>query len=433
MVAEMVKESSFKEQCSVFGQKWRTSRSGAALLNGVMVGAFESEHADPVGVHPGGNVFPALLAAAEPERVSGKEFLTAMVVGYEVAVRIGEAATRAVEDERGFHGPSINGPFGAAVAAGKILGLGEADLVNALGIAGSHCSGLLEFKWEGAMTKRLHLGRGGQMGLESALLAQKGFTGPSTILEGPHGFLNVYSLPDRVRVERLTEGLGTIWLGKDRQLIKPFSCHGTQLHIVEALLKFKREHNIDINEINKISIVGDHHMRHTHENRQAESVMAMQYSMPFTVAISLLYNIADPYVLTERVLWDPKVRALAACVDTLEDSSFEPTDDCSEPRGQILIELEGTSYVIDARGYKGLPGNPFTFEEMAEKFRAYSEPVVGETKAKTIIEKVKDLEYLLDIGELANLIRVLCSIWVTMGFCDTGSLQMQRSVIYRYA
>src|SRR5262249_9664818 len=116
MVAEMVHDASGNPDCTVIGEDWRTSPSGAALVNGVKIGAFESEHAAPGGVHPGANTFPALLAVAEKEHSDGRSFLTAMVVGYELIVRVGEAATRAVEDKRGFHTPATNGPFGAAAA-----------------------------------------------------------------------------------------------------------------------------------------------------------------------------------------------------------------------------------------------------------------------------------------------------------------------------
>src|SRR5207253_1656893 len=104
-----------------------------------------------------------------------------------------------------FHNPAVNGPYGAAAATGLLLHLDQPTLLNAFGIAGSHSAGVVEFAWEGAMTKRLHLGRAAQWGLESALLAKKGFTGPSTIIEGPYGFFHAYS--PRPKPERLLDGL----------------------------------------------------------------------------------------------------------------------------------------------------------------------------------------------------------------------------------
>jgi len=196
--------------CSMFGRTVTGSPSAAALFNGVCIGGFETDQVFSLGsAHPGAAVFPATLAAAEVSDIDGRAFLTSIALGYEALCRVGAAATRAVEEERGFHGPATNAPMGAAFGAGRALGLSTDVLLSAVGIAVSHAGGLLEFSRDGAMTKRLHLGRGSQMGLESALLAQRGFTGPSTGLEGDHGFLRVFS--PSPNVDALTDGLGESW------------------------------------------------------------------------------------------------------------------------------------------------------------------------------------------------------------------------------
>jgi 2-methylcitrate dehydratase PrpD len=125
-----------------------------------------------------------VLAVCDSEGLDGKAFLTALALGFEVSARIARTAV-GLESTRGFHNPGTQGPFGAAAAVGKLYGLDQETLTNALGIAGSGSAGLLEFAWTGADTKRLHLGRASQLGLESALLAQKGFRGPPTVLERP--------------------------------------------------------------------------------------------------------------------------------------------------------------------------------------------------------------------------------------------------------
>jgi 2-methylcitrate dehydratase PrpD len=147
--------------------------ASAALVNGTMAGGFELEHSGHLS-HPGGTVPPATLAAAEATGASGRDVLLACVLGYEVACRIGEAQTRAVEDQRGFHNPAANGPFSSAAAVGKIIGLDAKRQLNALGIAGSMSGGLVEFAWNGAMTKRLHIGLANRAGLEAAFLARRG-------------------------------------------------------------------------------------------------------------------------------------------------------------------------------------------------------------------------------------------------------------------
>ena len=194
MVQSLAEENGSQGKCSILGTPKTASMPYAALANGTAIAGFETDQAYyPGSCHPGAVVLPALLGVAQTHPIDGKRFLESFALAYEAVCRIGRAAGRSVEDKAGFHGPGTNGPFGSAMTAGKALGLKVESLVNALGIAGSHGAGIMEFAREGAMTKRLHLGRAAQTGLESALLAQKGFTGPTTVLEGDRGFLNVYS------------------------------------------------------------------------------------------------------------------------------------------------------------------------------------------------------------------------------------------------
>lgn len=400
MVRDMATRLYSNGESTLFGTSQRANCSGAALANGVMIGAFESESADPIGVHPGANVFPAVLGLGEEMHSSGRQLLEAMILGYEIAVRIGEAATKSVEEVRGFHAPSTNGPFGAAAGAGKLLGLDAERLLNALGIAGSHCSGLLEFKWEGSMTKRLHLGRGGQMGLESALLAASGFTGPSTVLEGKHGYLNVFSasaVPDK-----LVENLGESWFERDLQLIKPYAAHATQLPMLEAITRFKSENHFSAAEIVEVRVSGSRHMVHTHDNKRPTSVMGAQYSMPFMTALGILRDARDPYVLTDQALWDEDIRALCDRVEVVADQRFEFSDPHAIPCAEIVLRLVDREYVIEARGFKGLPSMPFSFDDVVDKFHRFGGPVAGRRACDVFVELVDRLEELEDIRTLTG-------------------------------
>jgi 2-methylcitrate dehydratase PrpD len=154
-----------------------------------MIAAFECHPL--TGTHASGTVLPALLALAERDHAGGKDFLVALVVGAEVSARLARTAV-ALESERGFHNPGVLGPLAAAAAVGNLRRLKLETIVNALGIAGSSSGGLLEFAWAGADTKRIHEGRASQLGLESALLAEAGLTGPATVLEGRYGLFNAF-------------------------------------------------------------------------------------------------------------------------------------------------------------------------------------------------------------------------------------------------
>src|SRR5262252_5694234 len=180
----------------------------AAFANGALAHAYELDNltSPGAGVHPGAILLAAGLAVAQERGLSGRDLLTAFIAGAEVMIRIGRA-TRHTNEQRGFHAPGTTGPFGGAIAVGKLLGFDAGKMTNALGIAGSLCCGLMEFarSGTGAMVKRLHLGRAAESGVLAASLASEGFTGPVSVIEGGFGYLRVFC-GEEFDVAELTRG-----------------------------------------------------------------------------------------------------------------------------------------------------------------------------------------------------------------------------------
>ena len=403
MVAGLARDLGGRNESSIFNHPWRTDASRAALVNGAMIGAFEIEHVGHVS-HPSGTVFPAALAVAQRGRMDGKTFLAAMLLGYEVVCRAGEAQTDAVERERGFHNPGVNGTFGAAAAVSKLLKLDEIGTTWALGIAGSHSSGLAEFAWEGAMTKRLHLGRAAQLGLESALLAQKGFTGPTTVLEGRYGYLNAFS--PRPRPERLLEGLGRRWLLEDL-IIKAYPCHVTGQALVHAIQQFKRCHAIRPAAVERVIITGGPEIiADRFQNREPDTVLGAQYSLPFTVAVALTRDMSDPLVFNEDTLRDPVVKGLAKRIEVRAHPRRFASERAAAPAAEVVLELDGESHTLATAGFPGSLDQPLDYDGAVDKFRQYATPVIGTRRANRIVGIVRDLDALADITQLIRLVAV---------------------------
>ena len=402
IVIELVREAGGKEEASMFNQPWQADISRAALVNGVMIGAFEVEHVGHVS-HPSGTVFPAAFATAERGHSDGKAFILALALGYEAVCRIGEAQTGATERERGFHNPAVNGPFGAALAVGKLLGLDAPMLANAMGIAGSHACGLVEFAWEGAMTKRLHLGRASQLGLESALMAGNGFTGPTTILEGQYGYFQAYS--PRPQVERLLADLGNEWLMLTL-IMKPYGCHLHCQAIVHGIQEFKKLKPIDPGTITGVEVIGNPQaMEGRHLNSEPTNLLGGQYSVPFTIAVALCRDMSNPLVYNEETLWDPVVRELAKKVKARGDAERFGKY-AFDPAAEIFIEVAGERHTIYVEDFKGSLQQPLNFDETCEKFHRYTQTMVEKTRVDEIQELVRDLDRLPDIAQLARLIGV---------------------------
>jgi 2-methylcitrate dehydratase PrpD len=396
MVVEMVHELSGKPEASVITQPWRTDISRAALANGALIGAFECEPL--TGSHASGTVLPAALAVCEREHLDGKAFLTALALGFEVSARIARTAV-GLETTRGFHNPGTQGPFGAAAAVGKLYGFDAETLTHALGIAGSGSAGLLEFAWTGADTKRLHLGRASQLGLESALLARKGFHGPPTVLEGRYGYYNAFSLPPKL--DRLVEGLGERWIIQPSSL-KSYPTHVTHQSVVQAIQEFKQEHPLMPQTITRVVIRGDPHiMDERHAVREPETVMGGQYSLPFATAVALTRDLSNPLVYNDDAVWDPLVRDLAKRIELIPVEVPIHAEPGVYP-AEVLLECQGRNYTLPTKPHKGSPRNPFTWDEICDKFRRFTAAVIDAVQAGAIITMVGHLEQVDDMAQVAQ-------------------------------
>ena len=385
-------------EASVIHQDWQTDVSRAALANGVLIGAFECEPL--TGSHASGTVLPAALAVCQRERCDGATFLTALALGFEVSARIARTAV-GLETVRGFHNPGTQGPFGAAAAVGKLFAFDEERLTHALGIAGSSSAGLLEFAWSGGDTKRLHLGRASQLGLESALLARHGVRGPATVLEGRSGYFNAFSTPPRM--EKLVEKLGADWAIEPPSL-KSYATHVTQQAVVQAIQDLKREHPLDAAKITRVVIRGAPRiMEERHTERAPHDVLGGQYSLPFTAAVALTRDMSNPLVYDDAAVHDPIVRDLARRIE------LQPVEDAGHEApgvwpAEILVECAGRHYTLRTRPHKGAPTNPFTWDEVCEKFQRYTASVVSAAQTATLIDAVGRLEQVADIADVAELI-----------------------------
>lgn len=399
MVAGLAQETS-SGPCSVVGRPWTSSPSYAALVNGVAIGGFEVDHPyTPGSCHPSGAVFPAVLALGEREHIDGRAFIAAVATGYELLCRVGVAATRAVEDERGFHGPGTNAAFGAAAGAAKLLGLDTEETLNALGIAGSHGGGLVEFFREGAMTKRLHLGRGAQMGLECALLAARGFTGPSTVLEGDHGFLHAYS--PAPKPELLTRALGQDYLMLGL-FLKAYPCHIAFHAVIDGIQNFRASHPFQAADVDWIEITGSARMMEERfSNRNPTTLMGAQYSLPWSAAVALCRDAADPRIWMKMDLTDPEIDRLAELVDLRGDA--QRFGQMGGPVAEVNLTLHGAAHAFQAADWKGAPTNPYTYAELAQKFARYAAPLLPPDRIAQAVERVAAIEKETDVGAIARL------------------------------
>ena len=334
----------------------------AALCLGAFAHAFEldSLRKPGAGVHPGATVALPALLAAQAVGASGKDLLRAIVASCEVMFRIGKATLHTPES-LGFHAPGITGTFGAATAAGLLLGLDARQLAYAYGICGSTSAGLLAFakSGQGGMVKRLHLGRSAEAGCTAAILAKSGFEAPLSILEGRFGVLEAFC--EKSEPELLTLGLGSIWEILTL-CIKHYACHVTAQAPVELLRKMMAEHGFAGPDIATIQLtVSDKVLSHHAEQAPADLMLA-QYSVPYSVAIAAFRNPEDARAFSTSALSDPAIASLAKRIDLA----------AGMPKGwsiEMTVILSGGKAISGrAESFLGCPEMPFSEEGLATKF-----------------------------------------------------------------
>ncbi|MDB5642471.1 MAG: propionate catabolism protein [Hyphomicrobiales bacterium] len=337
----------------------------AAFVNGLLSHALEldSLRKPGAGVHPGAIVVAAALAAAQDRQASGRVFMEGVIAGFEVLMRIG-AATQHSAEPRGFHAPGLTGPFGAAAAAGRIFGFDAVTMNSAFGIAGSMSAGLMQFAVEGqgAMVKRLHIGRAAQNGLFAARLAERGFSGPHQILEGEKGFLATYC--EKYRLETLTEGLGEAWETLNLCL-KRYPCHITAHTPIYAVECWQAELDLKPEDVANITVHGTSRMAEMNGVKAPTDPAMANYSIPFSVACALTGAAADPASFDPAKLGARKVRELAAKIDVVSDGRKSHSDWMTR---SVLTCTNGRVFEREVSDFPGTPSCPLSMDDLRARF-----------------------------------------------------------------
>ncbi len=375
-------------EATVYGEPWQTSAQHAALANGLCAHGYELDDSYQGGYcHPGAPTIPAALAVAEKERRSGREFLLGVVMGYELMGRISAALGR--EANKQHHATAQVGTFGAAAAAAKIMKLDAAAVTNALGLAGSMSSGVMEFADDpkGTMVKRLYGGWPSQSGGVAAWLAREGFTGPATIVEGRLGFLR--GITPNFNLEGITSKLGEDYHIM-RTVFKPYASCRAFHPLIEAITELKTQHGVTARNLRKIRIGARESILNYQMAYEPKSIMAGQYSMPFTAALAFYKDLADPRSFDEQVLSNREVLATARQVEGYLDAEVN-----AFPRygARVTAEMQdGQAVTVTAWDHKGTPAKPFSRADITSRFHMITAGIIDTAAAKRIIHAVDGLD-----------------------------------------
>jgi 2-methylcitrate dehydratase PrpD len=354
----------------------RTSPLFAALVNGASSHVVEQDDVHNGAVfHPATVVFPAMLAAAQEQGASGREVLTAAVVGYEAGVRVGAFLGRS--HYRVFHTTGTAGTLAAAAGAAHVLGADAQTMLHALGSAGTQAAGLWEFLRDAADSKQLHTAKAAADGLLAAYIARDGFTGARQILEGEQGM--AAGMSSAADISKLTNGLGERWAVLETSFKFHASCRHTH-PAADALLGAMQEQHLAADQIARVRA-------HVHQAAidvlgpvtDPQTVHQAKFSMGFVLALIALYGRAGVTDFSDDALRNPQIRAF---LDRVE-MTLDPEIDGAYPERWIgLVEVEtvdGRRLISRVDVPKGDPGNSLSRAELEDKARRLASYQQGAT------------------------------------------------------
>ncbi len=370
MVRAVVEELGGHEQATMLGTPEGTPRTSAplaALANAAASHVLEMDDLDRGSVyHPGAPTVAAALALGESEGIDGDTFLDAVAVGYEVGIRVGEALGGSHYDH--WHTTGTAGTLGAAAAAARILGLDEQATLDALGSAGTMTAGLWEFLADGAMSKQLHPGKAAHDGILAALLARRGFTGASRILEGPKGLLAAMS--DDARPEALTDGLS---IEQPRWRVEgvSFKVHASCRHThpaVDAALALRDREGFDLAAVDRIHVRVYHAALGLLEGVEPTTPYAAKFSLPFCVAAALRFGDLGLARFTDDTVEDAETLALADRITFAPDAELTALYPAQWPSILEATMASGETIVERIDQPRGDPDTGVTNADLVEKF-----------------------------------------------------------------
>ncbi|GGR33855.1 2-methylcitrate dehydratase [Deinococcus ruber] len=380
-----------------------SSAAGAALANGVATHILELDDIHKGStIHAAAPVIPAALAVAEREHLGGPAFLRAVVLGYEAALRIGEAVNPS--HYRHWHPTGTVATFGAAAAAGHLLTLGASQMLDALGSAGTQAAGLWEFNASGAMSKTLHPGKAAMNGVLSADLARLGFTGAATILEGPRGFFaatTAHSEPGRV-----TDRLGEIWKVSENGY-KLYSCCGHTHTAIDAVLGLRSEHGWTaewlLEHLREVRLLTYAPGWEIVSERWPVTPYQAKFSLSYVVSVALLEGAVGLTQFGAERFGPDGVRdaGLASLLKRVRPAVSEDLTTMYPAAWPARVEIElQDGQVLRASGDfpRGNQENPVSTAALEDKFRGLVEPRLGRAVTEVALDLVRHLERVADLS-----------------------------------
>lgn len=375
-------------QTSVLGRQERLAITWAPLVNGMAmhVEDFDDTHLRTV-LHPGAPIVPAALAVGELRNSAGADVLNAVVVGMEIASRVGNGLSPGHSD-RGWHVTGTMGHLGAAAAAGHLLGLSPARMRHALALAATQAAGHTEQL--GSMTKSLHPGKAAADGVEAALLAEGGFTGPEGAIEGRRGLAAL--MAPSADLDEMVRDLGSVW-ETEENAFKPYSCGIVSHPVIDAAVVL-RDRGVDPTNVHSVDLVVRPIVLDVMGWVEPDTGLRSKFSVYHCFAVGLLDGCAGPAQYSDERALSPEVVALRRKVTVALDASM-PKDACT---ARVVLD-DGTTHEVRIEHATGSLDQPMTDEQLRGKFELVVQPLLGDA-ARGLWERAFAADRLESLADL---------------------------------
>jgi 2-methylcitrate dehydratase PrpD len=383
-------------RAGVIGRSERCDVLNAAFLNAASANVLEYDDTHlPTVMHPAAPVAPGLFALAEARGASGVELLHAFILGVEASCRVGNALMPH-HYRRGAHITATCGIFGAAAAAGKLLGLDPVRMNWALGHAATQSAGLVESL--GSMSKSIGVGNAARNGLAGALFAEAGVTAAESAIEGKYGFAVVAG--DTVDLDKIIAGLGEQWEIL-ANAYKPYPCGVVLFPVIDACLELRKRIAVPVDQIVRVTVRGHPLLRERTDRPDVADGRTAKVSLQHSVAVALLQGAAGIAQFTDAAVADPAVLALRARVSA--------EDDASVPVEAAVVEIhlaDGSSLSERVKDGRGTPGRPMSDLELDAKVNECAAFGATFVDVSALIAAIRDIE---SMGDAAHIMRMTVS------------------------
>lgn len=406
-------------RATAIGVPARLPARSAAFVNGVLAHSLDYDDTHlPSVLHPSASVIPAALAAGEATGRTGTQVCQAIAVGLEVCVRLGMAgfdpdSGNSTFFEFGQHATSICGAIGSAVAAAMLQGADEPGIVDAIGVAASMASGIIESNRTGGTVKRLHCGWAAAAGVSAAGLAQQGFTGPPTVLEGRFGFFEAWLHGSKVHIDAVTDKLGDRW-SVPSIFFKPYPAnHFTHAGIDGAMrLRARGVRPQDVAHIELAVAAAPHRTigAPIDVKRKPETGYMAQFSGPYTVTAGLVgggglgVGLDD---FTDELATDPYRRRLMSLVDVVIDERCNAIFPYQFPAIVTVDTVDGRRLTEEVMTNRGGPDRPLTFDELGVKFADNAARQLDPGSITALRDRCGNIDQIATVTELLDRLRAI--------------------------